>query len=100
MKLSVGFAALSLFLAAAAALTEANSLYDVVSHKHHAAHAHVRDMANPGKHCEPASAAHRHALHHSSPNHDVEGTAANTSFGVLHVNPGPCSPVGATGTLS
>jgi hypothetical protein len=103
MKLTVGLAAFSLFLAAAAAV-EANLLYDFVLHKRHAVHA--CDTANPGRHCESASAAHPASSsvklahkHHYAPSGRVAEAVINAQSGVIHVDPGKCGPIGATGTL-
>jgi hypothetical protein len=101
MKLTVGLAALSLFLAAAA--VEANLLYDFVLHKRHAVHAHACDTPDPDGHCESANAVHpasssaklAHKHHHAQSGRVSEAAES----GVIHVNPGKCHPVGATGTL-
>jgi hypothetical protein len=105
MKFSVGFAAFSLFLAAAA---EANALYNVVLHKRHGARAHARDIANPSKRCRsasaadpassPAKSAHKHPLDYS-PLNEVAEAACHTQSRVIHVDPGECGPIGATSEL-
>jgi hypothetical protein len=105
MKLTVGLAALSLFLAAAA--VEANLLYDFVLHKRYAVHAHACDTAKPGMHCESATIAHPASSsaklahkHHYAPSGRVAEAVINAQSGVIHVDPGKCGPIGATGTLS
>ncbi|KAI0256164.1 lysozyme-like domain-containing protein [Lactifluus subvellereus] len=110
MKLFVGIHTLPLLLAAAAAV-EAISLYDVVSHKRHAAHAHARDIAHPdpGKRCDsagiahptstPVKPAHKYTSHHP-PSNQVAEAVVNTQSDVIHVGPGKCSPIGATAKVT
>lgn len=108
MKLFVGIHTPPLLLAAAAAAAaaEALSLYDDVLHKCHAAHAHARDIANPGTRCDsagtahpiniPVKPAHKYTSHHP-PWNQVAEAAVNTQSGVINVDFGKCSPIGATG---
>ncbi|KAH9994955.1 lysozyme-like domain-containing protein [Russula compacta] len=109
MKLSIGFATLSLLLAAAAVEVEASSSHDAAHHKHHAARGHSCDPTYPGRHCHSDHIARKTAFsaklaQSSSQNPPSNYQAYSPQVGgsgtIQLAHAGKCNPTGATAKVT
>lgn len=114
MRFSIGLATFTLLFVAAIANA---ALPDAAAHKRHAAHVNARDAAHPlKKRCKtrppgysssiqppsptPSYSASNSLINvstnNSVPNSGSQNPSVNTASGVINVDPGKCSPIGAT----
>lgn len=118
MKFSIGLATFTLLFAAA--IVDA-TLLDAAAHKRHAMHVNARGVAPPAsKRCKPRPPGYSSSnqttnptpsypasnstidvsTKNSVPNYDSQNSSVQTvaynASGVINVDPGKCSPIGAT----
>ena len=117
MKFSIGLATFTLLFAAPIANAV---LPDAAAHKRHAAHVNARGAAHPvNKRCKPRPPGYSSSIqppnptpsylasnsvinlstNNSVPNSGPQNPSVNTASGVISVDPGKCSPIGATSML-